>query len=252
MQEKENKNIEDLYKLKILKAKVYNLLEQFDANRNVLSQQSNRTHFSAALLGLKNGLYAYGALTSALFLLGTLFTLSGVAFPPILLMVSAILGLVFIAYFIIHSLMVNYSHLQKENTNVIRPYNQLIDMKNRMKLNLDIDELPEMNVFHDSIEDGLIVDSSPQFFIQEWCEVFRSLFSGFGKGQKFIEFAAAYLQVVDEQGHYHDTTFMYILSTFSAVLFGGILAFRALARGLRIPLGKSLSKTLGRAIKYKI
>ncbi|CEG55590.1 hypothetical protein [Legionella fallonii] len=232
LQEQENKNLDDVYEIKLLKAKIFNLLGQFDANREILSQQSNRTYLSAALLGLKNGLYAYGALASGLFLFSTLLALCGVAFPPALLMATAILGILLIGYFVIHSLVMNYCHLEKENINEARPYNQLVDLKNKMSLSLDVDELLEKDSFHESLNDGLAVDSSPQFFIQEWCEVLRSLFSGFGKGQKFVDFAGNCLQEADEAGHYHDTPLMYVLSLFSALFFGGVLAFRALARGL--------------------
>ncbi len=240
MQEQENKNIDDLYAIKIQKAKIYSLLEQFDAHRKTLSEQSNRSYLSAALLGLKNGLYAYGALTSGLFLFSTVLALCGVAFPPALLLASSILGLVLISYFVIHSLVMNYCHLEKESTEAPRPYNQLIDLKNKMKLSLDTNDFLEKDSFQQSLNDGLAVDPSPQFFIQEWCEVLRSLFSGLGKGQKFVDFAGNYLQELDEQGHYHDTPIMHGLSLLSATLFGGVLAFRALARGLgRSPLGQT-------------
>lgn len=240
MQELENKTIDDRYEIKLFKAKIYSLLEQFDAHRKTLSEQSNRTYLSAALLGLKNGLYAYGALASGLFLFSTILALCGVAFPPALLLASSILGFVLISYFVIHSVVMNYCHLEKECTEAPRPYNQLIDLKNKMKLSLDTDDFLEKDSFHQSLNDGLAVDPSPQFFIQEWCEVLRSLFSGFGKGQKFVDFAGNYLQEADEQGHYHDTPIMYGLSLLSAALFGGVLAFRALARGLgRSPLGQA-------------
>ena len=121
---------------------------------------------------------------------------------------------------VIHSLVVNYNHLNKEQKLAERPYSQLIDMKNKIKTDLEVLELPEEESFRKSVSDGLAVDPSPQFFFQEWFEVIRSLFSGLGKGQKFVDFAGNAMQEPDEHGHYHDTNIMYILALFSAALFG--------------------------------
>ncbi|MDW8941647.1 hypothetical protein SFB04_14550 [Legionella pneumophila] len=105
-------------------------------------------------------------------------------------------------------------------------------------------ELLAPEEFHKLLNDGLSLDPSPQFFFQEWFEVLRSLFSGFGKGQKFIDFAGNSLQELGEDGHYRDTPVMYVLSVFSALLFGVTLALRALAKGLgRTPLAQQAKLT---------
>ena len=239
LQKKINKNDADYLELTRLKNQIYSVLEDFDAHRKLLSQQSTYTYTTAALLGLKNGLYAYGALASILFLVAAILTLSGVAFPPAIIIIGVLSGLVFMAGFIIHSLVVNYQHLNKEQTSVERPYTHLIDMKNKIKTNLEIDELLEAESFRKSMNDGLSVDSSPQFFFQEWFEVIRSLFSGLGKGQKFVDFAGNSMQEPDDLGHYHDTKIMYVFGLVSAAFFGMTLALRALARGFgRAPLGQ--------------
>lgn len=239
LQEKPNKTITELNELKILKEDIYSLLDEFEVHRKVLSQQSTQTYFTAILLGIKNGLYAYGALASILFLSASLLSFYGVLFPPALIVISVTLGLLFMATFLVHSLVMNYQHLNKEKTSVERPYDQLIDMKNKIHKNQEIDELPEEDSFRQSVNDGLKVDSSPQFFFQEWFEVLRSIFSGLGKGQKFVDFAANPLQEPDEHGHYHDSKIMYVLSLFSALLFGATLGLRALTRGFgRVPLGQ--------------
>lgn len=235
LNEKQHLNKTDQEEIKRLKKLIHNLIKQFDDQRKELSKRSNRTYLSSALLGLKNGLYAYGALASVLFLIGSILVLTGVSFPPALLATCITLGLVLVIGFTIHSLVANYWHLKKQETQKERPYDQLLEWGD----NIDNSELLDSKVFYDSLKDGLSLDPSPQFFFQEWFEVFRSLFSGVGKGQKFVDFAGNSLQERGEDGHYHDTPVMYVLSAFSALLFGVTLALRALARGLgRTPLGQ--------------
>ena len=141
--------------------------------------------------------------------------------------------------FFFHSLRMNYLHLNQQKALNERPYYRLIEMKNKLENNYDTDNNLESNCFRESLKDGLVLDPAPQFFYQEWFEVIRSLFSGLGKGQKFVDFAGNPLQEVDEQGHCHDTPVMFVLASISAIFFGVILGLRAFARGLgRTPLGE--------------
>ena len=239
LQEKLIKSEDDLFAIHLLKDEMHSLLERFEEHRKVLTQQSTRTYFSSSLLGIKNGLYAYGAFSSVIFLAGSVLTLFGIAFPPALLIVSVTAGLAFMTAFIIYSLTVNYKFLNEKKDKVDRPYDLLIEIKHQMYLDSEINKLPKQKSFRQALDDGFSVDSSPQLPFQEWLEVIRSLFSGFGKGQKFVDFAGNPLMEPDEQGHYHDSPVMYILALFSALLFGGTLGLRALARGFgRVPLGQ--------------
>lgn len=237
LRSKTDKTLEDTIAIHCLELEVCKLINKFEEKRNVLKEQTTRTYLSAALLGIKNGLYAYSALASILFLVGSILVLTGTAFPPAMLIGCVVLGLVFMITFSIYSLVSTYNHLNKKGNDDVRPYHELIDMKNDLLKGQS--HYLEADTFQQSIKDGLSFEGSPQFFFQEWFEVLRSLFSGFGKGQKFVEFAGNPLQELDDQGHYQDSPIMYVLSGFSALFFGSVLAFRALARGLgRAPLGQ--------------
>ena len=252
LQGKTDKSIEDTLELELLKSDLNYLLTQFDEQRRILRERSTRTYLSATLLGLKNGLYAYGALASILFLAGSILTLSGVVFPPALLVICVSLGLVFITTCIIHSLITNYQHLRKEEAQAELP-EQLVVLRNKIKLNQELDDLAERGVFRQALDEGIAVKASPQSCIQDGSEVGRSIFSGFGKGQKIIGFFGFFLQTQDEQGHYHDTKAMQIFSVFSALLFGIILGLRALARGFgRTPLGQEAPVISGAAAERVI
>lgn len=216
------------------------LIDLFETNRLLLASQTSRTYFNATLLGIKNGLYAYSALTSIVFLASAIMALTGTAFPSFLLVACVSLGLTMMCGFVAHSLYSNYLYLHKEPTPEELPYAQIGDIKRALNnKTADCAALPEMRTFKQSVKAGLVPNPAPQFFFQEWFEVVRSFFSGIGKGQKFVDFAGNFLQEADEHGHYHDTPLMYIFSTCNALLFAVVLGLRALARGLgRTPLGQ--------------
>ena len=229
----------DSEQLKQLKSDFCILIDKFEEARAVLQQQITRTYLTAGLLGLKNGLYAYSALTSMLFLIAVIFVLAATPLPAILLIANVSLGMVGMIGFFFHSLRMNYLHLNQQKALNERLYYRLIEMKNKLENNYDTDNNLDSNCFRESLKDGLVLDPAPQFFYQEWFEVIRSLFSGLGKGQKFVDFAGNPLQEVDEQGHCHDTPVMFVLASISAIFFGVILGLRAFARGLgRTPLGE--------------
>jgi hypothetical protein len=243
LEEMHDKTEEMLLEMKELKKEISTLIAQFEEQRQLLQQQIGRSYFSALLLGMRNGLYAYGALSSVLFLVSTFLIMGGVVFPPAVIVVAVCLGLALMAGFIIHSLVENSQHRKKQEPVAEESYKELLAMKTRFAT----EEKEEQEVvlltteqLNSSLKEGLSVESAPTHFFQEWFEVFRSLFSGLGKGQKFAEFAGNPLQEVGDDGHYHDTPVMFVLGALSSLVFGAILSLRALARGVgRAPLGAS-------------
>jgi hypothetical protein len=240
LQEKTNPTEEELNQIKNLKKALSRLLGEFELKRQLLQKQTSRTYLSATLLGIKNGLYAYGALSSILFLVSSFLLLAGVVFPPGLVIATVLMGLVFMTGFLIHALWANHKHLKNQKDIPEDQYSQL----SAIKKSIDNDHNETLSLtsieFHQAINDGLSVNPAPQYFFQEWFEVFRSLFSGFGKGQKFVDFAGNPLQEIGSDGHYHDTPLMLIGGGLFALGFGLTLSSRALAKGLgRQPLGNS-------------
>lgn len=231
--------------LKTKYAELNDLLGHFDTTRQLLESQLTRNYLSAALLGIKNGLYAYSALSSLTFFISSILLVTSTAFPPALLISAVILGFVLIGVFLAHSLLVTYRHNQQreEKATFARPYHDLAWLK-LYPDNPGIDR----NKFQTALQDGFTIDSSPVFFYQEWAEIIRSFFSGASKGQKFIDFSVNYGQEKDENGHYHDTPLMLLLGGFSAVVFSLVLAARALTKGFgRLSIGCGLLKIEGKA-----
>lgn len=230
-----DKSLGECFELKALEKQLCDLIERFDAERKLLHQQTTRSYLSAFLLGIKNGLYAYGALASILFLVGTILLMGGIVFPPALLISCVIIGLVFMLGFVTHSMIANYRHLNKEQTLSYDTYDELLKVREILQSIDNEGYALSDDKFYQSLKEGLTMDPTPPTFFQEWFEVIRSLFSGVGKGQKFVDFAGNSLQEMDDNGIYQDTPIMFVLGGLSALLFGFTFAVRALAKGFGRP-----------------
>lgn len=233
LQSKKNKSLDDGYEIERLEKEIYQLIEEFDVTRSLLLERTTKSYGSAILSGIQNGLYAYSALCSVMFVVGAVLMLSSVPCPPLFLMIGVPMGLFFIVLFVVHSLVENYIYTRNLQEKIEQPYHEL------MRLKFEIEEQnEEQNSFlvHETflacLRDGLNLDPSPQFFFQEWFEVIRSFFSGVAKGYKFVEFAGNPLQEPDDYGQYRDTPIMWILMGVSSAAFALVLTLRAFAKEL--------------------
>lgn len=246
--QKEDKDEADLLELTKLKNALRNTLTEFDALRILLKKQSTHTQFTAFLLGLRNGLYAYGALASVLFAISAILILAGSSFPPALLIVSVFIGVALLIGFITHSLITNYARIKvaREQDSIERPYNELVNLNHELQIELEVPAVVlDQTIFNKCIKDGLDINPHPLSLAQEWFEIIRSLFAGFGKGKNFAEFAGNPLLEADDLGHVHDSNFLRLIALICSAIFGIILAIRALAKGLgRVPLGQQKTTSI--------
>lgn len=230
-----------------LQNNICSLIKEYEELHAILNSQTSRSYLGAGLMGMKNGLYAYSALASILFLISTILMMASTTFPPVLLIIGVSLGLALMIGFLSHSLYSQYL-LNQKSADEEQPLEKIHEMKEHLETNKEEAELINEADFKTSLDKGLTVKPARQYFFQEWFEVVRSFFSGLGKGQKFIDFSCNPLQEMDESGHYHDTPVMYVLAILSAALFSITLALRALARGLgREPLGQVTLNTTNAA-----
>ncbi|MFA6303051.1 MAG: hypothetical protein WC627_07960 [Legionella sp.] len=233
----------DTNKINPLERELHKLCAEFDEMRTVLKNQNTRSYKSAILLGVKNGLYAYSALSSLIFVVGAILLLSSIPCPPLLLLILIPLGVAFIGGFVGHSVTSNYYFLkeqeQKESDSDSMRLRNIISQERNIEKN---NELATGKEFKEALEERMNVPPAPVYFFQEWFEVIRSFCSGLTKGQRFIEFAANPLKEQDNQGQYRDSFVMLILVGISASVFSCVLALRALAKGFgRLPGAKAKS-----------
>lgn len=244
LQDNVDKTGEDLEEIQKLRSEVCRLIQQLEKERQLLKSQTNYTYLTAGLLGMKYGLYAYGVLTSILFTIATVCLITAVSFPPALLAVFIVSGLVLMAGMTAYTIKAHYQNLKKQEAESKKehPYDRLLEMKNNVEKEKNA-EILNAEHFNKSLKDGLQVSSSPPTYFQEWFEVLRSFASGLSKGNNFSYFALTFLQESDSDGHYHDIPAMGVLAIMNGVLFSITLGLRALARGLgRPPKGQCAPK----------
>jgi len=237
LQKTTDKSEDDLIEIRRLKGEVCEFIKQFEEYNQLLKSQTTRSYFTAALSGMKYGLFAYGALTSFLFTFSSLFLMSSAAFPPALLIFSITTGIALMIGLAAYTLISHYHYLKDQEKRKPGPYYKLAEMRENIEAEEEATLLSEES-FQQSIKDGIKPAKYPQYFFQEWFEVFRTASKGALSGRSCLEFVGAPLQEADSEGHYHDTLLMNILSVFSSLFFAAVLALRALAKGFgREPLG---------------
>ena len=206
-------------------------LREFEKKRARLQSTVTLSYLSSALAGMRGGLAAYGVIASLMFAVATVTTLMFTPFPPILVIAGVLAGLVCVLGFMAHSLIRNYWHEQTEKVYTPQLESKLSEL---VKIIQEASALQPTGIEVEAearkrINEAMGINPSPQALYQEWFEVWRSLFSGLGKGQKSVDYTLFMLQQQDEQGHYHDTPFMYGVMAINSTVYGAVLAKRAYA-----------------------
>lgn len=217
-----------IHAIKTKRAQLGVLIGQFDEHFKALQQHYKTDYSSALLLGIKNSLFAYSALSSILFLVSNLAALGGVVLPPLLVVSVVCSGLAFMMAFIGMAMASHYQYTQQKK-NELGAYQNLLDLKDNL-LDLQVQLLDKDGV-NEALEQAGSLTSEPEVDFQNGFEVIRCVFSGLSKGQKFIDFSFNGWQERATDGHYHDTPVMFVLSVLSGLLFSLVLSLRAVARG---------------------
>jgi hypothetical protein len=205
--------------------------DEFDRRHAFFRSQHTLSHHSAILAGLQNGLAAYSAIASVMFAVAAICFIASAPFPPAFLVVCIAAGMACLIGFVAHALITNYVHRNAQTPKEIESKTKLSNLLAEMKKDcLVVANLEPANI-KDAISDRIAVDPSPQFYIQESCEMLRAAASGLSKAPKVVGYALNQLQESDSQGHYHDTTIMVWITGVSAAIYAVVLALRAYARG---------------------
>ncbi|MFT4059613.1 MAG: hypothetical protein QM652_08705 [Legionella sp.] len=211
---------------------IVSLMRRFEELRKELKYQTTDTYLTAALYGLRQGLFTYGVLAGFLFMVTAVCSISTTAFPPIFLMACISSGLAFIIGVSACMMYNHYQHLKNQPKEADESFYHLVVMKDEIEKNINI-RLLSNNVFYDALENGKNPKPSPTYSFPKWLEVLRSFFSGISKGNNFALFIGVRLQDRNQQTHEHDVSFMLMLTIFCASVFSFILTARALAKELK-------------------
>lgn len=217
---------------------------EYEDKRQYLESLVTLSYTSAALAGLRNGLFAYSAFSSVMYAIAainSMFLLPTIAPATLLFFVG--LGIACVLGFLAYSLITTYQN--EKQAEVVEENKMLNQIFHSIKRQIrEIEDIQPVEM-QEAILGGLIVDPSPQFFFQEWFEVVRSWFAGIRQGEKAINFALTALQEQDEHGDYHASTIMIWLTVIGSLFYSIGLALRAFANGF----GKNVDKISSNEVK---
>ncbi|MDA9271830.1 hypothetical protein N9Q05_00385 [bacterium] len=221
------------------------LLKEREACEKELQSQVLYTYGLAALEGLKNGLAVQGVLASAMFATATVLLILSVPCPPIFVITCAIAGIGCLIAMIAHALIVHHASLAQTKADNPDPNSSLNAFLADLKINKRAGLTAEANDITKARTAiyTQVVEPAPQFFIFEWCEIFRYLFSGAVKGEKTVG------EITGKQlNELHDSPITLIISAIcalgSAIVVGVVFALRALAKWFgRAPVDSVATKS---------
>lgn len=213
--------------------KINHALKEFSQKRDYLDSLKTFSPLESVFGGIQNGLAAYSALNSMLFLATTILGLIVITCPPGVIIATISTGTALLIGFIAYSVFKYYRAREKFIAKSKQPQNRLVEMLEALK---DVDsELESSPIEIDSIsqilDNCLKVDPSPQFFFQDWFEVVRLFFSGLSKGSKAVEYTLNPLEDFNyETGHYQESRFMQCMTAIVSVASGLVLMLYGLSR----------------------
>ncbi|MGC1182542.1 hypothetical protein [Legionella sp.] len=234
LQNKATKDEECSVEIADLKMKVANLIGRFDELHLLLKSQTMDSPLTAGLLGMKNGLFAYGVLASFLFMFTAVLYVNATVFPPALLIACILSGLVLIIGVGAYNINAHSRRMQSLKKEEDEPFRHLVEMKNNIRAAVDPEFLPAKE-FKDPL--AALTTPLPKNNFQEWFEVLRSFFSGLSKGNNFAIFVSTPLHNIDPTDH--ESSARMIIVIISAALFSIVLALRAFARGFKLSKNKA-------------
>lgn len=157
-------------------------------HQNDAYDQTYVSSFFAILEGLQNGIAVQGAITSFMFVVGTICTLLSIPCPPLFIISCAIAGMTSLLAFTAHALFYYQQHA--EQARIIPPK----DFESKVKECIKSIKSTTDNIFApiSPIIKDYSIDDNPQFYIVEWCENIRQMCNGLTKGEKMLgEFTGA-------------------------------------------------------------
>lgn len=216
--------------LQLLKDELDDKAHLFTQGRTDLDKLRVLSNVAAFLAGLRMGLMLYGAMSTGLFLTSTVCAISGITFPPALIIACVVIGLAGIIAFPIYTVMTNQKNHPSEPSQS-RTLDEMLQDSQPLKSS-DIggilealktqypDQVKATNLLNKSIK----TEAAKKSVVPDLLEVIRSFLSGAGKGQKAVDYVGNSYLVLDQSGHYNEPlAFLYFIvasALINSVVFG--------------------------------
>lgn len=205
---------------------------EFEQKREKLRDLVKLSGSLAFFAGIRDGLASFSAITSLMFAAGIVCTLGAYTLPAVILPACMAVGIACLIFHVVYSLYRYSIDQRNEMTREVKhPDGTLFDFLAEIKEKIrEMQDLQSTEV-RAAITGRMVVDPSPQFFIQEGWEVVRSFGSGVYKGQKLVEFVQSMWDGLGLSSGEENTTLLWDITIGCTVIQALIFSLRALARG---------------------
>lgn len=186
--------------------------------------------------GLRNGLAAYGAITSLMFAVATINAIFLIPFSATFLIAGVTLGMACVIAFVIQAFISSSSEplpsadLDTSN-GLIMLLASLKQDPNGLAPRCEPQDL-DLGVVKNAVLEGMDVVLPPRSYLTDWLETVRSFGSGLAKGPKLLELVISMWRGLSTQEPGDHAPLCFQVALLSAVVQALIFAFRALAKGV--------------------
>lgn len=207
---------------------------QLLAARAKLHDTGSSSDKIALFIGFRHGLAFYGAITSIMFAVATINAIFLISFPSSFLIAGVVSGMLCMLAFLIHSLVYNAPSISGKNQGNV---NDALETQGSIGSLLESIKSPNQALPQDlesqaiklAAYESMKVEVSPKYYVWEWCEIVRSLGSGFSKWPKLLDFLQNMWSGVENDT---ETPIFFRIAIIGAVAQGLAFAIRALGRNL--------------------
>ncbi len=181
-------------------------------------------YIDALMFGMTNGLAAYGAVTSLMFGIATIYLLASVTFPPLIVAGCILLGLPLMLIFTFYPLITLYFK-RSNDAPICKEEKEFVDKVAELT-QLEEAQIPE---FRSRLKQE--AKATAKFSAIPYAELARIWGTVPSKSSRFIEFCCNKLmEQAGDLGHYQDTPIMYYLMMGSFLLHLLVLTLRGYVR----------------------
>lgn len=205
------------------------IFNQWHATREEIKELVEPSYYHGLMMGIKDGLSLFGAISSIYYAVNIILLLAGTAFPPALIIAVVFVGLAAVIGFCAFRLYDTYQKKQE--------FTDKFELEKAHE-EAEYDPHAELLGLNDWNSDGI---TKGEFYFQEMHEIVRASCAGMGKSDNLVDFTLTGLKEQQEDGSYNEPLPMVIFSFLLAGFYGAVLGIRAIGKGFS-PKGNKDSK----------
>ena len=200
---------------------------EYTQHLNDRDKHSVRPFWSILLAAMTNGIDAYGALSSMIFAISTIYLMLSIPFPPLLLITFIVTGTLCLTLPVVYAIKEAYFNPTSPTTTTqpipIEGLFSVETLQKRIETG-GIDKTKE-----NMMAKGAALPSQHVFY-KDWFEICRLLFAGVNKGSRSAEFVILAAEVLHNDGQHPDPDSILALAGVAAAFFGGVFLLKGITK----------------------